>query len=334
MKLKCNVLLEILCKMQNVVYVHFLDRRVCAYNEEILVSYPGCFDLNGSVRLKELFSLLSKLTDEELNIETTDTELRITGTKTKMEAGITLQAEISEKLQSAVKELVIDYTWKPLPKDFAGIIQQASFAAGQDMTKPLLSCVHVTSQYAESCDNYRLSRIAFPKRLQIKDMLIPARVIQNLSQYALTQCAEGNGWIHFKNADGVQFSCRMMQGQYPDLDKLLEVTGEVIDFPEGTLESLERSGIFLDDLVMGNEVCSFRLENKVLEVSARGTAGWIKEKLPIVYKRKGKSIEFQVLPKVLQSILKRHSSAVIGPRSILFKGDGFSYCCSIVVGNS
>ena len=304
----------------------FLEGQVSAYNDEVLVSHPGCDGLRGSVQSTELYALLSKLQDDELDVQTTETEMLIKGLKT--EAGITLQADISDKLQSVMKELVIEHVWKPLPKDFAGIVQQATFAAGQDMTKPLLTCVHVTSQYAEACDNYRMARIAFPKRLRIKDMLLPARAIQNISQYVPIQYAEGDGWAHFKNADGVQFSCRTMEGQYPDLSGLLDVKGTSIEFPDGILDSLERSGVFLDDSVMGNEVSSLRMSSDGLDVSARGVSGWIKETLPIAYE--GDPVEFQVLPKALQSILKRHPSAVIGPRSILFKGDGFSYCCSIV----
>lgn len=306
----------------------FLDGQISAYNDEVLVSHPGGDGLRGSVQSRELISLLSKLTVDEIDIETTETEMLIKGGTS--ESGVTLQAEISEKIKVAMADLVIEHEWKPLPKDFAEIVQQASLAAGQDMTKPLLACIHVTSQYAEACDNYRLARITFPKRSRIKDLLLPARTIQNLSQYDPIQYAEGTGWIHFKNADGVQFSCRTMEGQYPDLSGLLSVEGVEIEFPDDILRALDRSGVFLDDTVMGNEVCSISLSNDTLEVSAKGMTGWIKERLDVTYK--GETIEFQVLPKALQSILKRHPSAIIGPRSILFKGDGFSYVCSIVAG--
>jgi DNA polymerase III sliding clamp (beta) subunit (PCNA family) len=310
----------------------FLNGQVCTYNDEVLMSHPGCSDLMGSVQSKELFLLLSKMSSKEieLEIETTKTEMCIkSGT---IEAGIALQADISEKLKSAVKELMVDRDWKSLSKDFATVVQQVAFAAGKEVTKPLLTCVHVTSQYAETCDNYRLARIAFPKRLRIKDLLLPARAIQNIAQYEPTQFAHGDGWAHFRNADSVQFSCRTMEGQYPDLSGLLQVEGVLVEFPDGILDSLGRSGVFLDDSVMGNEACSLQLADDVLEISARGVSGWIKEKLPVAYK--GAPIEFQVLPKAFESILKRHPSAVIGSRSILFKGEGFFYCCSIVAGDS
>jgi DNA polymerase III sliding clamp (beta) subunit (PCNA family) len=304
----------------------FLDGQISAYNDDVLVSHPGGDGLRGSVQSSQLISLLSKLSDDEIDIETTETEMVIKGGTS--EAGLALQAEISERIKAAMSDLVIEHEWKTLPDGFAEILQQACFAAGQDMTKPMLTCVHVTSQYAEACDNYRMARIAFPKRSRIKDLLLPARNIQNLSQYTPTQYAQGIGWMHFKNADGVQFSCRTMEGQYPDLSKLLSVKGAEIQFPEDTLGALERSGVFLDDIAIGNEACTVILSNDTLDVSAKGIVGWIKEKLPMTYQ--GDKIEFQVLPKALQSILKKHPLAVVGPRSILFKGDGFSYCCSIV----
>lgn len=298
----------------------FMGDRVVTYNDEISISHPvEGMDLRGAVRAEELYQLLNKLKQDEIEIEVTDSELVITSGK--VQAGLAFQAEITLPLD----EVGAIGDWKKVPEGFCDAVKFVIPTASNDMSKPAFTCVHICKNgVIESCDGFRVTRMIVGK-VGLEDCLIPASVAKDLVKYPITEQASGEGWRHFRTEDGTVFSCRILEDQYPDIDGkgILNVTGEAVEFPKNMMEILDRAGVFAKRDHYSEEEVSVTLGNKKIVVEGKSDSGWFKEVSNIRYTGEAKSII--VHPDFLKDMLARIQSCVIGSNSMKFEGEGWQH---------
>jgi len=148
----------------------FMEGRVVTYNDEISISHPiEGLKINGAVQAEELYELLSKLKKDEIEITTKGNEIILKSGRTK--AGLTLQQEIKLPLEE-IGELG---KWKPLPEDFLKHIKFAMAACSRDMSRPVLTCVHVSKDgIIEGSDSFRIARCQLKTEMPVKTFLLPA----------------------------------------------------------------------------------------------------------------------------------------------------------------
>src|SRR6056297_2653647 len=207
----------------------FMDGKVVTYNDEISISHPvPDLELTGAVKANELYQLLNKTEKEEIQFDSTESEIRIRAGRAK--AGITLQEEVNLPLD----ELGSQGKWRKVPPQLIQALKFTLFSCSNDMSKPVLTCIHVNKNgsLAESSDNYRLTRHNLGGKLPVKSFLIPASSVKKLIKYPISHIAEGQGWVHFKTEDGTIFSCRTFEDNYPDTSNMWEIEGEEIELPK------------------------------------------------------------------------------------------------------
>ena len=300
----------------------FINGFVATYNDEIAVSLPIDMELGGAVQSRELFALLNKIKDDEITVSIDDNEFRIQGKKFK--SGIRLESEIVLPLDFLKAEL----EYFPIPVEFEDGVQVCLFSAAQENVSPVLSNIHVKSNYVESCDNFRLTRFKLPAAVE-HEMTIPSTAARHLVGYSFNNYAIDDGWIHFRQEEtGLVYSCRTFEETYPDLEQFLQVKGSAIKLPDELRDVLDRSGIFsaasdgtenLVQITVGDNWCVVRGEND---------NGWIEEKIRV--KTKGATIAFQVSPKILQDILSRSNKATLSPKSLKFVSSKFTHVVSLI----
>ena len=309
----------------------FAAGKVLTYNDEVSVQHPlpDSLRLEGAVAAKELFALLNKLPDEEIDLETTENELVVKGKKTK--AGIRLQ--VATTVEETLRVLGDPQDWIPLPEKFLEAIGFCLFSTGRDMTKPMLTCVCVDGGDVVSSDDRRITRFMFPAESSIQMMLIPATSAKALQAYPVTEYALTKGWLHFRTEDDVVFSCRGVEGQYP-VDKIITILdradGESVKLPTGLAETLERAGVFstgASKIDVGNRV-KLSLTEGQLVVRGESEAGWLEEINRVRYK--GPDIEFEVSADFLQAILAHSGDMVVGENLLKFAGDDFVHVVSVM----
>ena len=116
----------------------FIDGRVVTYNDEISLSHPvEGLEIEGAIQAEQLYKLLSKIKQDEIEVTTENAEIIFQAGK--MKAGLTLQQEIKLPLDEISKP----GKWKTLPDDFVKYIRMAMQVCSQDMSRPVLTCVHV-----------------------------------------------------------------------------------------------------------------------------------------------------------------------------------------------
>lgn len=288
----------------------FANNRVVTYNDEISISHSvKGLNITGAVKAEGLYQLLSKLTQSEIEITATDNELLLRSGRIK--AGIPLQQEIKIPLIDRPNK------WLKLPDDFKEAIKFTMASCSKDMSSPILTCIHVKNEQVESLDGYRVTcyKIA---AMPTDSFLLPANIAADLIGYDLKYIATSDNWMHFKAGKTI-ISCRVLEGQFPDIKPFLKVRGPVIKLPRSLSEVLNKATIFSkkQDLSIDEEV-KITLKKNRMTIRGQGNAGWFEEELNLVYS--GDEIIFWVNPESLELISKQAQTCILGTNRLKFAG--------------
>lgn len=295
----------------------FQAGRILTYNDEVMCSTASKLgkEFKGAVQAKPLLDLLGKLPEDELGIEFSESELVITGVKKK--AGIRLEQEILLGVANVEKP----ETWEVLPEDFDDAIGIVSTCASNDSSKFSLTCVHFTPRWMEACDNFQLIRyklkMALPENTLVRSESLKHLRILGMTHFALTQA-----WMHFKNPNGLTLSCRRYMEEFPDLGKMLEVSGSPTTLPGGLAEAVQKAEIFSADNPDDNKVV-VELRQGKMRILGQGSHGWFTETKNLKYD--GEPMKFCIAPKLLVDISNRHNDCEMTSTRLKVNGGKFVY---------
>lgn len=298
----------------------FIKNRVVTYNDEISVSHPiKGLKLTGAVEAEKLYAFLAKITNDDIELEVSDKELRIVAGRAK--AGFTLQSEIKLPLSGELEEVG---EWSELPETFSKYVSFAIPSCSREQSKPRLKCVHITSDgVIEASDGYRITRCDMGVELGVSTFLIPAANAQQVVQLSPTKIAEGNGWMHFGTEEGTVLSCRLQEDEFPDTAPHMMVKGLKIIFPNSINEVLTKAMIFSKRDKAIKETVYIKLTTNKMSISAKADTGWFEETLNFKYS--GEEIDFAISPMLLEGIMKETQEGTLGKGKILFQGEGWQY---------
>lgn len=302
----------------------FINGKVVTYNDEISLSHPvEGLEIAGAIQAEELYKFLTKLKKDEIEITIKDNQILLKAGP-RSQAGLTLHQDIKLPLE----EIGDVGKWKTLPEDF---IRQVSFAVGscsRDMSKPVLTCVHVTKEgIIESSDGFRITRCELGEKIPVKTFLLPATSATQLDKLNPTKIAEGEGWIHFKTDEGTVMSCRIFEDDFPDITPFMEVEGVEITFPKTIVEVLDRVSVFSKRDYFLDEHITITLEDNRLKISAKSLTGWSNEELNLKYS--DDPISFDITPYLLMDILKETLTCIISENRLKFEGAGWIYITTL-----
>jgi len=295
----------------------FLGNRVVTYNDNISLSHPiEGLDITGAIRAEELYGFLKKTKQEELDVSITDNELSLKAGKSII--GLLLQMDIVLPLD----EVSGDKDWFDLPPNFIENLDFTKNSTSRDMSRRVLTCVHVTPQFVEASDSFQLIRV-YEEGYPFENTLIPVENIPEIIKINPSQIAETDGWLHFRNIHDTELSCRVLMDTYPQTTALFEVKGKSIAFPKSMSEILDRAMVFTRQDHALDEQVEIKLKEGVALVHGRNEYGWFKEKVKVKYTG-GLSV-FTITPSLLQNILKRSNTCILGAQKIRFEGEGWEY---------
>ena len=302
----------------------FIKGKVITYNDEISISHPiEGIDIEGAIQAEELYGLLGKLKQDEIDISIKGNELILQAEKIK--AGVSLQEKITLPLMDDIKEIS---EWKELPPDFIEAMKFTIGSCSNDMSQPVLTCLHINKNgYIESSDNFRLVKFVLKEEILIDTFLLPVTSVIQVIKLNPVKIAEGKGWVHFQTEEKTIISCRILEDKYPNTLKFYDVQGMTFDFPKTTLEALERASVFAKRDYFLDESIEIHIENKKLIIKSKSDSGWFEEKLNIRYT--GKPIIFVVTPHLLKDILIKTNTCVLNEKMIKFEGSNWQYVSSL-----
>lgn len=298
----------------------FMGGRVVTYNDEISVSHPIVgLKLDGAIRADRLYAFLDKLTKDVVQIDITDTEVLISAGRSK--AGLPLQSEIKLPLKDEIAHFG---KWKDLPEHFIKFLSMAIPSCSHDMSRPVLTCVHVSQTgFIEASDNYRITQCDMKEEMPVKSFLIPATSASQVTKMnpSPTQISEGKGWIHFKNEEDTVMSCRILEESFPNIMPFMEVEGKTIHLPKTINAVLDRASVFYKRDHDLDEKVIITLKDNSFRVKASadpgGTTGWFKEEVNMVYE--DVPVTFSITPYLLRDILKETSACILSNEKMKFE---------------
>jgi len=303
--------------------VVFRNNEIITFNEEVAcrIKSPLKLEITGAVAAKPLMKILGKLSEEVVDVSVEDNKLFIKGDK--REACIVMEADIVLPVDSVEKP---GEKWKPLHEDFLDAINTVCECTGRDSEKIALTCVHITKDFVEACDNSQMARYTVPTRIKI-DGLVRGEYIKHIVTLEMKEVNETEMWIHFRNDLGLVLSCRRYTEGYPNLTPTIETEGIPTSFPPGLVEAVERAEVFSEENADNNRV-RIDLRTGKVRIKGTGNSGWYTETKDIEYD--GPYLAFQVSPKLMVQLVKRHNKCDVTGKQLRVNGGKYIYVAALV----
>lgn len=297
----------------------FKGSTVMTYNDEVACRLPTGFKIKGAgaVQAQPLLAILRKLQEEEIEIETDAEFFRVKGKRRT--AGIRMEQEVLLPIDSVDEP----GEWKALHDDFSDAISIVQECAGKDESQFWVTCIHLHPKWVEACDNFQITRYKLKTGLT-GPTLVRSSSIKHIISLGMTEFSETESWLHFRNPDGLVFSCRRYVEDFPDMSRFLECAGQEVALPKGLGEAVEKAEIFSSENADSNQV-RVELRPGKLKIKGTGVSGWYSETKKMRYD--GKPMSFLITPKLLLEITKRHNECQIDAGAERLKVDGgkFTY---------
>lgn len=301
----------------------FQNGMVISYNDQISCRCPSKLDkkFEGAVQAEPLINVLSKIPEEEIELNPKDGELIITGKRRS--AGIRMDKDIMLPVHNVDEPT----SWIRVHEDFSDGVAIVQEAAGRDASKFAFTCVHIHPKWIECCDGPRAIR--FRMKTGITDFaLIRKEDIRHIVGRGMTEFSESPSWIHFRNKQELVYSCRRFVEEFPtnDVTTFLKMEGEPADMPKGLKETCERAEIFSEKNSDNNLVQVILKAGKVT-VEGRGPHGWYRESKKINYQ--GRELIFLIGPKMLAEIASKFNKVIVSEDRIKIEGGKWKYVASL-----
>lgn len=301
----------------------FKNGRVITYNDEIACKIVSGLpkDLTGAVQATPLLAILQKLTEEEIDVEPDGTELVIVGKRRK--AGVRMEADIL----LPVSNIEPPTDWQDLHPNFCeavGIVQEC---ASKDQSTFAAVCVHVHPKWVEATDNTQLARYRL-KTGATEPYLVRRDSIKHITSLGMTQFAETESWIHYRNAEKLVLSSRRHLESFPDCTAVIKAEEKraPLTLPKGLAEACEKADIFTRDNVEENEV-TVELRPGKLHISGQGASGWYSETRKIKYE--GRPMSFLIGPNLLKEITQKHNECTVSKTQLRVENERFVFIAAL-----
>jgi DNA polymerase III sliding clamp (beta) subunit (PCNA family) len=296
----------------------FFGGQVITYNDEVCISYPvPGLNLTGAVEGEKLYALLAKWEKEEVDIEDLEGSLILKAGRSR--ACLVFQSELKLPFQDVERGIK---SWEDLPAEFVDAISFLKEFCGNDLGRPVLTCVHVTREgILEASDNYRVIRHTMECGIGVDGFLIPSPSISVAVRIQPVQIARSPGWVHFKSEEGAVVSCRVLENdRFPTITHVLNYEKEEIQLPRTLGEALLRADVFSKREFLLDETVVLTLSEKRIKIRAEAPGkGWFEEELNLRYD--GAPRVLYITPYLLKNVLPKSSKVLIGDNRMTLCGD-------------
>jgi hypothetical protein len=285
----------------------FSEGWIHSYNDSISISVPIDMEdvLEGAVRGKEFFNILSKLPENELKFHAGEKGWTIRSGAAK------IQMSLMENLLNArIQGLHLGKAkWKDLPDNFSEAMNCCKIACNRSP----LSGIMVSENHMTSTDNIRLNWFEFD--VEMDPFWISDKAAGELMKFPdIKRYAASDSWIHFQADNGACFSCkRLMEGKYPIITskKIMESHKQLDEdlsneLPKGLFPAIERAATLSMDIGEHDAIRLTIYPDHLFCYSER-SSGKYEEKLKWEEKFSDDfdPVEFHVDPSMIQYALKR-----------------------------
>jgi hypothetical protein len=285
------------------------------FNDEICCRKKTDLDITGAVQADVLLEILEKIDDPELLVSESPGEIRFKGEQK------TFAVVKESEILLPVDQVEEPGEWKPLPQDFSHSVELVQQCVSRDESKFVLTCIHITPEYIEACDNLQLMR--YRMNTGVPDsILVRGSSLIHAVEYGMDQISVTDSWAHFKNEQDLIFSCRKYVEKYPNLDLLISFTGTPVTLPKAMARAAERAAVFASDQA-GDPLIEVSIDGKEVRIRGEGVSGWYEEIGGVEYE--GPEMRFLISPMLLCHIAENYDRAIITEGRLKVSGPDWEY---------
>jgi hypothetical protein len=262
-------------------------------------------DLQGAVPAVPLLKLLRFLARDPVNPRRDVLAFTVRGNELhistrRCRAAVRMDRKIALPLDEL--ERPGESAWVPLAAEFGHALESVLRCAGKDMTQPRTTRVYIHPKWLEAWDNHQLCRWNLETGMQTPTQ-VHHSVVEALPRLGVTHVAKTEHWLHFRNPDGLVYSCCPDADDFPDLGKLLHVNNPTpLTLPAHLRRALERAEMFSRD--QDNNLLRIRLRTDgTMSIRGEGVSGWYRQTFHTAYE--GPDREFLLPPDHLREIMRR-----------------------------
>lgn len=299
------------------------DKKIVTFNEEVACSYRSPLDetFQGAVQASPLRSILSKMTEETIEVRQTKSSLVINGkgktSSITMEKNITLPMEALEPPKK----------WKEMPEKFADAVDFVQNCASRDAAQFHLTCIHIHPDFIEAFDNHQFARYNLKSQMS-SEFLLRQSSIKNIVSLSMIESSETENWVHFRNAQKLVLSCRRYKDEYTNLDVITKKVGYKIVLPKGLMEASDRAEVFsADNSAQEDNLIQVDLKPGLVTVTGKGNFGSHIERKKITYE--GDPITFLIKPKMMVQLAKDYRDCEVSKTALLVRGGNSIFVTSL-----
>ena len=299
----------------------FIGDRVVTYNDEISISHPvkGLGDMKGAIKAQALYEFLNKVKKDEIELEQEENQVIIKAGRSK--AGLIFESEV----KLPVEEIGEIGKWRKLPEGVVDALKLCYPCCTRDMSRPVLTCVHVKPDIVEATDSYQIIRYNLKGKIPRDGFLIPATSVKELVKYDIKEIALGESWVHFRTEDETVFSARVVGGDFPDISKHLKLEGAEFSFPDAMKEALDRAIIFAKKSTSTGDIPTVTIDVKdgQMKLFATNEYGWFEERMKTQHK--DANFKFTIGIEFMISLFERLKACKIDKEKIGFGGENWTH---------
>lgn len=301
----------------------FKEGKIYTYDDEVACRGPSPLDESfvGAVPHEKLLKVLQKLPEEHIEVSIEEGQLQVLGKGRK--ATFRLEADIVLPIDSIEEP----GEWRPLHDSFAEAVQMVQHCAGRDDSQFAMTCLHLTKDHIEACDNFQVCRWAMPTGLT-QEVLVRQQAIKHIVSLGMHEVSEGESWLHFRNQAGLMLSCRHYLEDFPEVGKVLGVEGKATNLPKALTEAASLASLFSSENKLEDQVL-VEIRPGKLRITGVGISGSYQETKKLVYH--GKPIKFYIAPELLADLVKRHSECIITPTRLKADTGAYQYVACLRV---
>jgi len=289
----------------------FSDGKIFTFNDEIMVRVRGYDDFNCAIPAKDMITLLEKFPDEELDISQSHDKGELLFVGKNRKAGL----PYFEEIVLSVKDVPKPKGWIDLSEEVFQYMKNAALVCGNKETWGVTSCVHITPNVIEGCDNHRLFRAKVDTGIDA-ELFIPATGLYSLSKVEPIKIAVDDNWCHF-GVKGAIISVRCREfKEYLDVEKICKVKGGELVLPKALKSVVSRAKVTSEGMGFSTRI-TVELKKGCILVQSSSGRGWFKEKIKDKYK--GPGLIFDVHPDLLDQVLNLSGGVIVGKNRMCVK---------------
>ena len=296
----------------------FRGGKVFTFNDNVSCQNKSLLDKSyaGAVVADPLLSILRKMTVDEVELNLTESKFTIKGKGERSWVGM------SPNIVLPIDSLEVPKKWKTVHEDFIEAINVVQRTASNSPASPFcFKCIQISPKFIEATDNFQMCRWTLDTGIQQK-VLVRKEDIKHITTLGINQFSEGESWLHFRNSNGLIYSCRRYLEEFPDLSPYLVEEGEKAILPKSLIQAVEKASVFTSEEGESNYV-KVELSSGKVRVLGQGASGGYKKTSKIDYD--GKEVSFIIAPKLFTELLKRYSECLISEFKIVVVSGNYFY---------